>query len=82
MIIIIILISHLLLHDFNVVMRIRSYLYHMLDCAIYQININYCYYYYHYCGCSKTICMHSIIKRHRAQSVTCAHKRNLKGITI
>ena len=30
--------------------------------------------------CSKTICMHSIIKRHRALSVTCAHKRNLKGV--
>ena len=26
--------------------------------------------------------MHSVIKRHRAQSVTCAHKRNLKGITM
>ena len=38
--------------------------------------------YHYYYGCSKTICMHSVIKRHRAQSVTCAHKRNLKGITI
>ena len=41
---------------------------------------NYNYYYYYY-GCSKTICMHSVIKQHRTLSVTCAHKRNLKGIT-
>ena len=26
--------------------------------------------------------MHSVIKRHRALSVTCAHKRNLKGVKI
>ena len=31
--------------------------------------------------CSKTICMHSVIKQHRALSVTCVHKRNLREIT-
>ena len=75
---------HLVIYLFiHLVIYFSIYLVIFLFSSSSLVHLHYCcYYYYYYYGCSKTICMHSVIKRHRAQSVTCAHKRNLKGITI